>query len=153
MRISNSGVLFMDDVLLNKAAIIERCLARIAEEYVGFEVKLETNLTRQDAIVLNLQRACEASIDAAMHVVRSRALGVPQQSRDAFEMLHEHGLLDEVLCRRMQAMVGFRNVAVHDYRKLSMAILRSILDKQLGAFRQWSKCLIKQASENHGRGN
>ena len=27
----------MDDVLLNKAAIVERCLARIAEEYVGFE--------------------------------------------------------------------------------------------------------------------
>jgi uncharacterized protein YutE (UPF0331/DUF86 family) len=143
----------MDDVLLNKAAIVERCLARIAEEYVGFEKEMETNLTRQDAIILNLQRACEASIDAAMHVVRSRSLGVPQQSRDAFEMLREDGLLDDELCRCMQAMVGFRNVAVHDYRKLSMAILRSILDKRLGDFRQFSKCLIKWASTSAGRGN
>ncbi len=52
----------MDDVLLNKAAIIERCLKRIAEEYTGHEHELATNFTRQDAIVLNLQRACEAAI-------------------------------------------------------------------------------------------
>jgi len=136
----------MDDVLLNKAAIIERCLARIAEEYDGHKKELETNLTRQDAIVLNLQRACEASIDAAMHVVRSRSLGVPQQSREAFEMLHEAELLDDALCQRMQAMVGFRNVAVHDYRKLSMIILRSILDERLEDFRQFAAHLIAWAS-------
>lgn len=57
-----------DDVLLNKAAIIERCLQRIHEEYSGHESALETDYTRQDAIVLNLQRACEAAIDLAMHV-------------------------------------------------------------------------------------
>jgi len=142
----NGGALFMDDVLLNKAAIIERCLTRIAEEYDGHKKELETNLTRQDAIVLNLQRACETSIDAAMHIVRSRSLGVPQQSREAFEMLRLDGLLDEELCRRMQAMVGFRNVAVHDYRKLSMVILRSILDERLGDFRQFSGKLVAWAS-------
>jgi len=135
----------MDDVLLNKATIIERCLSRIAEEYDEHKKELETNLTRQDAIVLNLQRACEASIDAAMHVVRSRSLGVPQQSRDAFEMLREAELLDDALCQRMQAMVGFRNVAVHDYRKLSMGILRSILDERED-FRQFSGQLITWAS-------
>jgi len=145
-KMSNGGALFMDDVLLNKAAIIERCLARIAEEYDGHKKELETNLTRQDAIVLNLQRACETSIDAAMHVVRSRSLGVPQQSREAFEMLRAEGLLDDALCQRMQAMVGFRNVAVHDYRKLSMVILRSILDERLGDFRQFSRQLIAWAS-------
>ena len=48
----------MDDVLLNKAAIIERCLQRISEEYQGHENELETNYTRQDSIILNLLRAC-----------------------------------------------------------------------------------------------
>jgi len=146
LRILNNGALFMDDVLLNKAAIIERCLARIAEEYDVHKQELETNLTRQDAIVLNLQRACEASIDAAMHIVRSRSLGVPQQSRDAFEMLRDADMLGDALSRRMQAMVGFRNVAVHDYRKLSMAILRSILDERLGDFRRFASHLIKWAA-------
>ena len=35
----------MDDVLLNKAAIIERCLNRIQEEYQGAKDQLETNYT------------------------------------------------------------------------------------------------------------
>ena len=42
-----------DDVLLNKAASIERCLKRIDEEYRGGQ-DFETNFTRQDALLLNL---------------------------------------------------------------------------------------------------
>lgn len=39
---------------------------------------METNQTRQDAIILNLQRACEAAIDLAMHVVRVRGWAFPR---------------------------------------------------------------------------
>lgn len=127
----------MDDVLLNKAAMIERRLGRIAEEYHGHEHELENNFSRQDAIVLNLQRACEAAIDAAMHVVRIRKLGIPQQSRDAFVMMQEAALLDMDLASRMQDMVGFRNIAVHDYCKLDIEILRSILNERLDDFRDY----------------
>lgn len=132
----------MDDVLLNKTAIIERCLKRLHEEYVGYEGELETNFTRQDAIVLNLQRACEASIDAAMHVVRMHKLGIPQQSRDAFTMMRDAGLLAEGLAVHMQAMVGFRNIAVHNYRDLSVPVLRSILDSRLDDFRNFASQVI-----------
>lgn len=134
-----------DDVLLNKAAIIERCLKRIGEEYQGHEHELEANFTRQDAIVLNLLRACEASIDAAMHIVRLRRLGLPQESRDAFRLLDEAGLLTKELSDEMQKMVGFRNVAVHDYRELSLTILRSILESRLGDFRDYVRAVITVA--------
>jgi len=85
------------DVLLNKVSIIERCLARIEQEYRGHEDELESNFTRQDSIVLNLQRACEASIDAAMHMVRVKRLGLPQESREAFALLHDAGIIDAPL--------------------------------------------------------
>lgn len=133
----------MDDILLNKAAIIERCLSRIGEEYQGHETELETNHTKQDSIILNLLRACEASIDAAMHIVRIKKLGVPQQSRDAFRLLNENGLLDNQLCSRMQAMVGFRNIAVHNYQKISLAILRSILENHLSDFQEFVSRLLR----------
>ena len=133
----------MDDVLLNKAAIIERCLHRIAEEYRGYENELETNYTKQDSIILNLLRACEASIDAAMHLVRIKKIGLPQQSRDAFTLLNEKGLLDDELCTRMQAMVGFRNIAVHNYQKVSLPILRSILEGGLVDFQKFSRKILR----------
>lgn len=44
---------------------------------------------------------------------------------------------------RMQAMVGFRNIAVHDDRKLDIAVLRAILDRRLGDFRDFCRCLLR----------
>jgi len=132
-----------DDVLLNKAAVIERCLIRIEQEYTGHEAELETNFTRQDAIVLNLLRACEAAIDMAMHLVRIRHLGLPQESREAFAMLGQAGVLPLALSTNMQRMVGFRNIAVHDYQKMSVGILRSILENRLSEFRQFTATVIR----------
>ena len=132
----------VDDVLLNKVAIIERCLARLEQEYLGHEDELDTNLTRQDSIILNLQRCCEAAIDLGMHGVRVRRLGLPQESREAFTLLHDAGLIDETLMQRMQAMVGFRNIAVHNYQKLSLEIVRSILNENLDDFRQFCTTML-----------
>lgn len=75
----------MNDVILNKTTTIERCLKRIHEVYEGNPENL-TDFTKQDSIVLNIQRACEASIDLAMHVVSERKLGVPKTSREAFKL-------------------------------------------------------------------
>jgi len=132
-----------DDVLLNKVGIIERCLHRIDEEYLGHEDELGTNYTRQDSIILNIQRTCEASIDAAMHIVRLRHLGVPQDSREAFSLLSEAEILPLSLSDRLQTMVGFRNIAVHDYRKLNLEIVRNIIQKRLPDFREFSRIVLE----------
>lgn len=132
-----------DDVILNKATSIERCLQRIREEYAGDDNNLFTNQTKQDAIVLNLQRACETAIDLAMYVVNQRRLGVPQESRDAFTLLQTAGILLPDLATRMQKMVGFRNVAVHEYTRLNLDVVRAIITKQLEDFRTFSSTIVK----------
>jgi uncharacterized protein YutE (UPF0331/DUF86 family) len=132
-----------DDVTLNKATSIERCLQRILEEYAGDDKNLFTNQTKQDAIVLNLQRACETAIDLAMYVVNQRRLGVPQESRDAFTLLQTAGILPADLATRMQKMVGFRNVAVHEYTRLNLDVVHAIIGKQLDDFRTFSSTIVK----------
>ena len=98
-----------DDVLINKAAAIERAVRRVREEYADDDANLTANQTRQDSIILNLQRACEAATDLAMHVVRTRRLGVPQESRDAFRLLDDAGLITTQTSEQLMRMVGFRN--------------------------------------------
>lgn len=132
-----------DDVILNKATSIERCLQRILEEYAGDDKNLFTNQTKQDAIVLNLQRACETAIDLAMYVVNQRRLGVPQESRDAFTLLQTVGILLPDLATRMQKMVGFRNIAVHEYTRLNLEVVQAIITKQLDDFREFSSTIVK----------
>lgn len=134
----------MDDVVVNKAAIIERCIARVRQEYAADDRNLTDDQRRQDSIILNLQRACEAAIDLAMHVVRVRRLGVPQETRDGFAFLREAGILEAELADRMMAMVGFRNVAVHDYRRLDLAIVRSIVTERLGDFLDLTRTLLAE---------
>ena len=113
---------------------MERCLRRIREEYAGTPSNLHGNWTRQDSILLNLERACQACIDLALRLVTVRGLGLPKESRDAFELLATHGLLDRKLADAMQRMVGFRNVAVHNYRKLDLYIVQAVIETRLGEF-------------------
>jgi len=133
----------VDDVLISKARSIERCLQRINEDYCGYENEIETNFTRRDAIILNLQRACETSIDAAMRIVRLKKLGVPEESRAAFELLEDSGIISVDLSQNLKKMVGFRNIAIHDYQKIDTEILKSILEKHLDEFREFAKVLLK----------
>ena len=131
-----------DDVVLNKAASIEGCLARISEEYGGKRASLYENQTKQDAIVLNLQRACETAIDLAMYVMRRNGLGLPQESRDAFALLEKAKLLPADLAGRLQRMVGFRNVAVHEYQELDLAKVRPIIETRLDDLATFAKAMI-----------
>ena len=135
----------MDEVLLGKAAIIERCLRRIDEEYRGHESELASNFTRQDSILLNLQRACEASIDAAMHLVRLHRLGIPGESREGFSLLVRAGLLEAGLGGHLQTMVGFRNIAVHNYRELDLDMVRNILAHRRDDLRAFAAWLLELA--------
>ena len=121
----------MDDVILNKYSIIQRCLARIVEEYRGYEDELTTNFTRQDSIILNIQRACQAALDLANRVIRLKQLGIPQNSRESFSLLADHGFVSEPLADSMMKMIGFRNIAVHEYQKLNPDILKAIIEKHV----------------------
>lgn len=132
-----------NDVILNKAASIERCLQRVLNEYAGDKQNLVANQTKQDAIILNLQRACETAIDLAMYVVNQRRLGVPQDSRDAFTLLQTSGIIPADLAIRMQHMVGFHNVAVHEYTRLNLDVVMAIVTKQLDDFRTFSSTIVK----------
>jgi len=132
-----------DDVVLNKVATIERCLVRVREEYRDDPARLDDQ-TIQDALVLNLQRACEAAIDLAMHLVARGRLGLPQDSRDAFSLLQQAGLLDADLSTRLQRMVGFRNVVVHQYRQLSRPILLAIVRERLGDFEDLCRAIVRR---------
>ena len=52
-------------VIINKFETIEKCINRINEDYENDSNNLN-DYRKNDAIVLNLQRACQATIDIAM---------------------------------------------------------------------------------------
>lgn len=119
-----------DDVVINKIETIKKCIKRIEEEYANTPSNLE-NYTKQDSIILNLQRMCETTLDLGLHYIKIKKLEIPQTSKQIFEVLEKNGVIDKKTSVNMQGMVGFRNIAVHDYQSLNIEILQKIIEKHL----------------------
>ncbi|MGL6212512.1 type VII toxin-antitoxin system HepT family RNase toxin [Billgrantia desiderata] len=134
-----------DEVLLNKSATIERCVARAREEYAKDPSSFEQDQTRQDAAILNLQRACEATIDAGNRLIRLRRLGLPQSARDVFDILARERLIEPDLAAAMKQMTGFRNIAVHDYQAVQIPIVVAIIQKHTDELLDYATRLIELA--------
>lgn len=132
----------LNDVLINKAATIERCIQRAKDEYNKDPNSFATDFTRQDAAILNVQRACEAALDMGQQVIRRDRLGVPQSSRDVFALLLQAQYIDATLAKQLQNMVGFRNIAVHDYQTLQLAITVAVITQHLDEFLRYSQILL-----------
>ena len=131
----------MERVVFNKVESIERCLIRLKELYSDPENI--NDYLYQDSIVLNLQRACQQAIDLAMYFVAQKGYGIPKTSRDAFILLEENNIIDKKLSRSLQGMVGFRNIAVHEYQNIDLEILEMILNNHLEDFLSFTKSILK----------
>lgn len=136
----------VDDVLINKAAIIERCVARAIEEYQKDPDSFADNFTRQDAAILNIQRACEAALDMGQYLIRREQLGIPQSARDVFTLLADNRWIDKPLADSLKRMIGFRNIAVHEYQNLQLPITIKIINEHLDEFLQYSYAILTKNS-------
>lgn len=116
---------------LGKIAAIERSVARAREEFAAAGPNFRNDFTRQDAAILNVLRACEGAIDVANVLIRERSLGIPQSSRDSFKLLADAHLISDDLSARLQRMIGFRNIAVHQYQALELAIVEAVVQRDL----------------------
>ena len=128
-------------VLINKFESIERCINRINEEYENNPKNLE-DYRKMDSIILNLQRACELATDVAMYVVTTRKLGIPQTKKDAFVKLNENNLISDDMCSKMKGMVGFRNIAIHEYKEIDEDIVRDAIENHLGDITEFVRTMI-----------
>ena len=131
----------MREIILLKIESVEKCLKRIAAKLnePGYSI---SNHDIQDIIVLNLQRACQQSIDLAMFLNAELGTGVPRSSSDAFEKLMEKGVISKVSYQNMKGMVGFRNVAVHQYQAIDYNIVEYVIKNRLEDFYKLNREII-----------
>lgn len=122
----------MNDVILHKKESIERCIHRVRTVYqTSSALPFADDYDRQDVIVLNLIRACEQALDLANYVIRRCKLGLPKSSKESFRILAEAAYIPPHIATTMEQMIGFRNLAVHQYQQLDLRILVRIIEHHL----------------------
>ena len=129
------------DVVLAKVAAIQKCLRRI-KDVTDLDPDRLDELDSQDIFVLNLQRAIQSAIDLATHIVASESLGISDTIGGNFVLLEHSKIITRSLSKRMQSMVGFRNIAIHDYQTLDVDILKAILSKNLKDLEEFYTTLL-----------
>ena len=123
----------MNEVILNKKVSIERCIQQVQTYYaLDTGLPFEVDYLKQDAIAMNLQRACELTIDIANYLIKTKKLGLPQDTRDSFALLQQACLIAVEQMKMLQAMVGFRNTLVHQYQRLNLQIMVDVIEHRLG---------------------
>lgn len=117
----------MKDIIVNKVQSIQRCIRRARDELELAGTGFREDYTRQDAAILNITRACEQAIDLANHIIRTHKMGIPTSSRESFALLERQGVIPNDLTAKLRKMIGFRNIAVHQYQQLNIDILIEII--------------------------
>ncbi len=129
------------DIIYAKVGTIHRCLERI-RQVTQLEPNRLDDIDVQDIFVLNLQRAIQAAIDLAAHVIAAEGLGLPTTLRENFTLLQRANILSPGISSQMTSMVGFRNLAVHEYEVLDVEVLRSILQHHLSDLEAYSRMIL-----------
>ena len=108
-------------VLAERAAAIERHLARVRSRLPDRATDLVPATDASDAVILHLWQATQIVIDLAVAACVAKGLGTPQNYADAFRKLEQAQVIDSSLADRLVRAAGFRNVVAHAYEQLDMA--------------------------------
>jgi len=108
-------------VLAERAATVERHLARVAARLPQDPGGLVAASDASDAVILHLWQAVQIVIDLGLSACLHFNLGTPESYGDAFRRLADAGLLDSGLAQRLTQAAGFRNLVAHAYEALDMA--------------------------------
>jgi uncharacterized protein YutE (UPF0331/DUF86 family) len=110
------------DLIAKKLALIETSVRELRT--MARPEQLASDIREQRFVEHTLQIAIQASLDVASHVVSDERLGEPRTNRQLFELLQANDWIEPTLSSRLQAMAGFRNVLVHGYDTVDLAIVQ-----------------------------
>ena len=131
----------LNDVVRWKLESLRRCIQRIELKKPASVGTLKTDYDIQDIISLNLERAIQISVDIGLYLLAESEQTPPGTMGEVFPSLANAGLITGDLAIRLKKAVGFRNISVHEYQSIDWEIVFSIIDKNLGDFKDFMRAV------------
>jgi uncharacterized protein YutE (UPF0331/DUF86 family) len=133
------------DLVAKKLAFIETCLSDLRQQ--ARPERLSSDVRELRFVEHTLQIAIQAALDVASHIVSDNRLGEPRTNRELFDLLGRHGWLPPSLVEVLRDMGGFRNVLVHGYAEVDVAVVRDVLDQHLPDFEAFVAAIRQRIGE------
>ncbi len=94
----------------------------------------ELSTMEEQAMLHTLQIIIENAIGKARHLLKAKNEKVPISAYDLFEQLKTIGAIDDKVLQEWKKIVGLRNTIVHEYMKLDIALVKTIVRKKQYGF-------------------
>ena len=127
------------ELIAKKLALIETSVREL--QTLARTEEIASDIREQRFVEHTLQIAIQAALDAASHVVSDDRLGEPVSYRELFDLLEKADYIPADLARELERMAGFRNVLVHGYDDVDVAIVRDIVDNRLSDLLRFVDCI------------
>ena len=72
---------------------------------------------------------------------------MPQSARDVFELLAKSEWIESSLAQSLKRMIGFRNIAIHEYQSLQLEITVKIITDHWDEFLQFTTEILTKNSD------
>ena len=136
---------FDREVLAERAAAVERHLARVASRLPAEASEMHPMSDATDAVVLHLWQATQIVIDLAVSACVRFGLGSPASYSEAFRRLARADVLDPDLADRLARAAGFRNLVAHAYESLDLARVHDAASRGPPDLRAFVRALARGA--------
>ncbi|HEU4370122.1 MAG TPA: DUF86 domain-containing protein [Methylomirabilota bacterium] len=117
------------ELIAKKLALIETCVQQLRQ--LARPSAIASDVREERFVEHTLQIAIQAALDVASHIVSDERLGEPRTNRELFDLLERRGWITSALAATMRRMVGFRNILVHGYEIVDVAIVVEIVGRGL----------------------
>ena len=117
------------ELVAKKLALVESCVAQLRS--LARPDLIRTDVREERFVEHTLQIAIQAALDVASHVVSDERLGEPETNRELFDLLVKAGRIPAALAATLRDMAGFRNVIVHGYQDVDLAVVEDVLRHHL----------------------
>lgn len=89
------------------------------------------------------QLAIEVVLDVSKMLIRANRFPPPETNKEVLSILYEYKILPRALFYRLDGVIGFRNVLVHDYEKINRNKVYDKLQKNLQDFVDFKNAIMK----------
>ncbi|MEC9489300.1 MAG: DUF86 domain-containing protein [Halanaerobium sp.] len=114
---------------ISKAGEYLEFLDKIRDKYTLEEFKADPMVYASSERFLHL--TIEALIDIGNHIIADKNLGKVEQYKDIPNHLFTNGYLSQRARDIFFTIIGFRNILVHDYLKVDLEIVYSVIKNDL----------------------
>ncbi len=102
--------------------------------------ELRANADLRWLVERGLQLCAQNTLDIATHIAAASGLDSPDYAT-AIDRLAELSVLPADFASRLRAIAGFRNVLVHGYLQVDLAIVSRVLAERLEDFETFVRCI------------